>query len=466
MYSYLPIVDPSLTYDEISKSVPFLFWTIIVITSRYVQDDPSLEARLRPPYQRYLGKVLRTAPMSIQSVQALLLLCTWPLAVEFQALDPSWNISAITIAASVRQGLGASRLPSNEWDLRTWMACFSVNTALSSMMGMAPTIRSPEDLSAIALALERDSLPLDFAARVELQRQVARFHVLALADSSQAPSFLFVSVLEQDIDFVRTKYNSVWNDELEIALQHAKLVVCASTMVSLTRIIGKGTWTLSDHWTLCQITASRALRSACLLIATFNESLERMSADLEEPSQPFTFPKRHYDGLIIASFFLPHYLNSEKLGTQKDKVTIKRHIKLAQAIFKRCSRETGDEADRVAAVLDILHSNPLPSELQVDDRQAASVTYDTMRKVGKIRGRMSYADQPIQQVLPDRSEHISPSQISPEMSDPIWNAGQALFGTGMESFGQNWSNVFTDGFHGLLPENSGFQMQATDSYES
>ena len=136
-YFHLPILDTDTDIESMQRNTPFLFWTIIMISCRYHHLHHELLPLLRVPYQEFLGRAMVVAPMSLRTIQALLLLCYWPLPCRTQPQDPSWNILGLVLNAAKYQGLNTGldhyslKSPTSERQLRsrTWLAVFLVGTS-------------------------------------------------------------------------------------------------------------------------------------------------------------------------------------------------------------------------------------------------------------------------------------------------------------------------------------------------
>ncbi|GAM91177.1 hypothetical protein ANO11243_092240 [Dothideomycetidae sp. 11243] len=398
--------------------------------------------------------------MSMQSIQALLLLSTWPSPVRAQVMDPSWNLSGHAIAAATFSSLNETGDdgPVDDWKTRTWLACFLVNTTLSTAVGASPLIRAPDDLSGIAVTLHKLQLPGDFGVHVDLQRQVARLHAFVVADRISGANLSIISMLEHDLDLLRQQNERTWSDQLEIMLQKAKLVLFASTVVALRKKCKHSAHTSMDRKSFLQMIASKALQATVELIGAFSKMLDHHFPERSPPSgdqdyvPPNCMPKFYMLALVIAVFFLPHYWNSPYCDSSMERSSIQNHIRDALHILRRCSRHPTDEPARAAAVLDLLSSHSFASEMQVDNRQAASFCFDGLRKAAKLRGRPSVRDEPIRQVMPDMPEQTTPSQqvTSTDFLPADWfsDSGSQQGGV-IDPFDQTWGHLFFDTFDGV-----------------
>jgi hypothetical protein len=114
---------------------PFLFWTIVIISCRWDPEIYEIYPRIIFPYRSLLEKTLMGRILTLEPIQVGVLLCYWPLTVEKQSYDPSWNYCGLITNAAIKIGIhkGEIRRPQTliETDdriqLKTWLACFFMN---------------------------------------------------------------------------------------------------------------------------------------------------------------------------------------------------------------------------------------------------------------------------------------------------------------------------------------------------
>jgi hypothetical protein len=111
-YHHCPILDTSISVAELYQYSPILFWTIIMISSRWHRSMSRLHKLLLESYRSILsGTFIEPFHHSLESIQAIILICIWPLAVPRQVDDPTWNYCGLVTNAAVRMGI-------NRLDLR------------------------------------------------------------------------------------------------------------------------------------------------------------------------------------------------------------------------------------------------------------------------------------------------------------------------------------------------------------
>ncbi|KIW25866.1 uncharacterized protein PV07_09002 [Cladophialophora immunda] len=152
-HQHLPFKMTDLSADAIYASSPLLFWVVCTITS------PSLQPTLAPIVKSLVEEVVHTPKHSVQTVQALLLLCIWPFRVSFLSDDFSYFYSTMATQIGLQLGLHRSMgthtyrhswdvqpMPDQEVRLTTWMACFVVDRIQATMRGVPPSLLADPQL--------------------------------------------------------------------------------------------------------------------------------------------------------------------------------------------------------------------------------------------------------------------------------------------------------------------------------
>ena len=134
-YCHGIVLDPSPSLLELRKQCPLLFWAIIITSSRYHPQYSSFYQALTQAYEPLLGSCLVKAIFSLSTLHAILILVTWPIPVQSQAQDPTWNYCGLITNAARLLGLhepgrekeyGFPRATPREVELRskTWLQIF------------------------------------------------------------------------------------------------------------------------------------------------------------------------------------------------------------------------------------------------------------------------------------------------------------------------------------------------------
>ncbi|KAH8906510.1 hypothetical protein BR93DRAFT_754646 [Coniochaeta sp. PMI_546] len=147
----LPFKVSSESPDEVYSRSPLLFWVICAVTSSWKQ-----QGQLAPMIRAMITDTIHAATHSVDTIQALLVMCIWPFKTTRLSEDPSQFYSSIATQMSLQLGLHRPNQP--YWPLRdgslsgpltavdkdirltTWLACYVVNQMQSSHLGVPPSI--------------------------------------------------------------------------------------------------------------------------------------------------------------------------------------------------------------------------------------------------------------------------------------------------------------------------------------
>ncbi|KAF2731927.1 hypothetical protein EJ04DRAFT_497742 [Polyplosphaeria fusca] len=143
----LPFLDPTRSPDDIaSKDSKLLFWAIISVAARHYTDT-TLLSRLKEPLTTLIWQTIKSQA-NHRVVQALCLLCTWPLPARTTVSDPTFMLCGVMMQIAMQNGLHHPTHPQDfsrkkvrlrEEDLhdrlRTWAVCNIVAQTVSTGHG-------------------------------------------------------------------------------------------------------------------------------------------------------------------------------------------------------------------------------------------------------------------------------------------------------------------------------------------
>ena len=135
-HPFLPLLNPAKSSDDYYETSPLLFWIIIAVAARRYTTDSLLLSSISGPVTRLLWATLSEVPQSYIVVQAICLMCTWPLPFSSTSSDPTFMLSGLMMQIALQIGL---HRPSHAQDftkfkvelreeelkdrVRTWAAC-------------------------------------------------------------------------------------------------------------------------------------------------------------------------------------------------------------------------------------------------------------------------------------------------------------------------------------------------------
>ncbi|KAH8890610.1 hypothetical protein GQ53DRAFT_765808 [Thozetella sp. PMI_491] len=157
-HPHLPFQVGFQSLDEVYTRTPLLFWVICAVTSSWKQ-----QSLLEPMVKAMIAETIHGNSHSVETIQALLVMCMWPFRINRLSEDPSPFYSSIATQMSLQLGLHRPGQP--YWPLRhgsfsgptttvadeeirrsTWLACFAVNQMQSSYLGVPPSTTGDANL--------------------------------------------------------------------------------------------------------------------------------------------------------------------------------------------------------------------------------------------------------------------------------------------------------------------------------
>ncbi|RSM18119.1 hypothetical protein CDV31_003041 [Fusarium ambrosium] len=391
----LPVIG-SLSADDTYQSQPFLFWTIVIIIACHLpgQQYTELLQLLQAPYTTMLHQQILDAPLPLYKIQALLLLCHWPLPCETQTRDPSWLYCGVLIQAARFMSLDRQQTVPSLRSLgvasgsirariNTWLGCFCVSTSLSLHLGLPPPIDSDLDFGSIHSFLRRQTAPPTFAMQVRVQLIVAKFTSLLNHDMGEGASSSFIRLLDTELDALRAEVSP--EDE---QMRAVELGILGAKMHLYALVITKDSNNSSSRQIMLRTARDVALR----IIHISTLAMRNAPPDDQELiRKQRCLPKNHYRCLAFATIFLLKFFHRRGSDAPEERQAVANHISMAQNLFKACATEPRDEYNRTARVFEVLgRESPKsiePDTLRLTHRMGVSIVFDAVSNASEARGK-------------------------------------------------------------------------------
>ncbi|KAI1803933.1 hypothetical protein F4811DRAFT_562103 [Daldinia bambusicola] len=399
-HPHLPILGP-VSLKTIHQSHLFLFWTIIVVVALRlpIASDETLFDRLHEPYLRMLREEVLRAPMPLSKIQALLIICMWPLPVAHQRDDPSWLYCGIAVNAALYMSLHRSSprsgfTPSSHSvgpvggnareRTNTWLGCFYVSTSLSMHLGLPPMINTPSDLAAIRSTLSENTLPRDFAVQLRVLLTLAGFtNVLVHNSNDGVIDSSVIQLLDGELDTLKITYPDGWTNMTDLAVMVVKMHV-------YTLVITRSRSGTGAKGILLKLGLAAALRIIHLANSRFHERLPDKNQTLTAVQRERTLPKDYFRGLAFATIFLLRYFSLNNNANAEEQQLAANHVIMAHTIFKTLVTRQRDEYDRAANLFETLckqaPASADASRPSLSDRMGVSIVLDAIDTAREIRG--------------------------------------------------------------------------------
>ncbi|KAI0403615.1 hypothetical protein F4802DRAFT_608015 [Xylaria palmicola] len=350
----------SINISAIHHSSPLLFWTIVIIVASRttVPSSENLFNRIAAPFEDMLRTQILQAPLPLQRIQALVLLCMWPLPVNSQLKDPSWLYSGIAVNSALSLGLhwSGSLPPSRRTSVfqgtplervLTWLGCFYVSGSLSIQLGLPVVIDSAFELSRVSACLQDYPIPREFAAQIKLQAIIADFaKILSQVANDGAINTSILNLLDRDIDGLKASYSDQWPCMLEYYTLVAKL-----HMYGL--VISRDSVGSTAREVLLKLSFSTCLRVIHLANVRHNE-LSGETHGLSAFRQQLALPKAYFRGLAFTTALLLRYFSLNSTASAEEQRLAANHVIISHSILKSCSFSPTDEFGRTARAFEEL----------------------------------------------------------------------------------------------------------------
>ncbi|KAI0128448.1 hypothetical protein BJ170DRAFT_569745, partial [Xylariales sp. AK1849] len=217
-HPYMPIVrhrDPNKCYEAGSV----LFWTIILTACRRYARSPVLLSFLLDAVRRELFATISTLPLSIYSINALILVCTWVFPDVRFVNDTTSLFSGVAMNGCLLLGIhtGKGSNPeycfgmfrtdfSDEEAAYTWAAYNITSQRVSSYMGLPPVgSLFNQTVQNVIDGKTPFQVPSSFRVLLECQKFANRVSrtMAACLDETRGVSSHVVSHLEDEFDAIR-----------------------------------------------------------------------------------------------------------------------------------------------------------------------------------------------------------------------------------------------------------------------
>lgn len=379
----------SIDINNIYNSSPLLFWTIIAIVASHttVPSAEGLFDQIAGPFQDMVRTDVLQAPLPIQKIQALLLLCVWPLPVDKQHEDPSWLHSGIAVNAALYLGLhrsspsqptrrisGFSGTPLE--NTTTWLGCFYVSGSLSMHLGLPVIVDNPSELARVTTCLQEYPISRELAGEIKLQAIIADFtKVLSHTANDGAIDSSILSLLDRELESLRSSYVDQWPRMLEYNTLVAKLYVYGL-------VISRDRTGSTSREILLKLSFSTCLRIIYLANLKQGDSLSEIHG-VPPRLQHRAQPKAYFRGLAFTTAFLLRYFSLNSTASAEEQQLAANHVVLSHSIFKACSNHPTDEQNRVAKTFEELcQHGPMTIDqprMAPGERVGVSILMRTMR---------------------------------------------------------------------------------------
>ncbi|KAK4234665.1 fungal-specific transcription factor domain-containing protein [Achaetomium macrosporum] len=393
---------------------PLLFWSVVAVASRATPALEGIRPRLVWPIRRLASESI-LQPRSLSIIQALLLLCLWPMPYASLIDDPSWAFCGIATQKALQLGLyrplpALMQQTNGDEDCansmrRTWVACFIVNQMLSDRFGIPTLVRLEPSI------LTAQMPPILRAVAESVHKDSVISSLLSQHKSNNVPPHFFnvLKVSETELESLETKHKEHDSPLLNRLLCSIKLRIYSLALVAHPRPTADSA--IPDASDEDLYMANYVSKAYAVAIHVVNTSLERHFGILPDASpnscqqrpQPcalWTFID--LQAFILAVFTLLHLVRNYKhLSNSTD---ISNAIQRAYSMLQACSVLDGDHFYRVCDVINYLASRRPSTETEGEPtgaedtaptiRPSVGIAHDVIKEAkGRYRDRRRFPEQ-------------------------------------------------------------------------
>ncbi|KAF2499546.1 hypothetical protein BU16DRAFT_524023 [Lophium mytilinum] len=393
-YRHCPILSCDMSVRTLYDLYPFLFWTIVTISSRWHPELSDIYPKIISSYQSLVEKTLMGRILALEPVQAGVLLCYWPLAVEKQSYDPSWNYCGLITNAAIKIGLhkGVIRLPQtliendSRSQLKTWLACFFINCSHGWHTGIPVPTEMWSGLR--VLVGPRTLAEEEFVKKVSVMKQYARSRSI-LESMGRNSDYNIVQMLCKELDNMRDEQQEIWSPDTEIILLGVQLSIYTH---QLEHALPHNTSRFDkasryEQESTNDILVNVAFGLAVRLIDAFH-SITVTDPNSATPQR--YLPKHYFNMLLVASAVIVKARTKSPSATAHASAMAQNQLRHSYTILSAWSAREHDEPDRAARLIGVLSRAERQGGLKLtesckDSRTGIAVISDVIMTAKELR---------------------------------------------------------------------------------
>ena len=355
----------------------------------------------------------------------MLILALWPLPVEKQPDDPTWNYCGLVTNAAMHIGLhapskereyGFPRATAKDIELRsrTMLQVFNLNVLFSTRIGVSPPLADEVNLRNIVHLCSNTSLERDASYQTEISIVLARYTRLLELDRTgdMRPSLIQVGCAA--LEDLRDTNGKRWTTSTELQFWGAKMFLYGWLFHNdgpASGVASKGGSSTPEPIPAIRMALYEALNSAVRLIRLFHD-VKGQNSTLAPIPQVF-LPRHYIYTVYFAALILYHFLTTLPSASAIDMNTARNHIGLCHTSLMQSANgdSTNDRsrlAQNIVSIGEFLkQGRRLPAEYRIESRLGASLFYDAMLKLAVLKaekGIRAYAADLTQKVDDEKAQ--------------------------------------------------------------
>lgn len=361
---------------------------------------------------------------ALSTIHAILIICTWPLPVQKQPDDPSWNYCGLITNAAVNIGLhqpgrereyGFPRATPQDVSLRsrTFLYVFRLNILFVTRMGVPGSLIDEASLREITRICKATVLEDEIYVQVEISRCLARYtYNLQLHDTNTMLESL-IRLGCNELDAIQSASRTKWSAETTLQFLAAKLFLYGwafhgkRSESDETHPVPEASSQLSPtqrimlHENFHAATQYIQIFAEIPNEAFYDESLYNQTTSIESPPSQAYLPKHYHYTLYFCALVLYEFLSRTSLSGSGASDQARNNIQTVHTQLSRCAfANSTSYCGRLAGNIEIMgeflrKGYIMPKEHAVESRMGAGAFYDAMLKIAVLKaakGEVSAAE--------------------------------------------------------------------------
>jgi hypothetical protein len=386
---------------------PLLFWVICAVSS-----STNTMLKLQPGIQAMIGKVVVNPPRSVETVQALLILCMWPFPFYSTLDDPSFVYCGIATQIALQIGLHRPGL-SQEFSKRkevleiddhvrngTWMACYIVSQTQTARLGLRHPIQA--DFAFLHHILETPEYSnTSLVGLCHLSRFTAQFTSIIGADAQNQSGLLEPYARIGMVKYFKKELETLQKTHFPKMSQVIELSFLTSRLQLLSFVLHDDIPQSPD---IIELFYQAELDASALILTASERNLSRC---------PFHLARSMlYAALVLIKIVASPYAQQPQV--------IFDQITLASRTLSTAIKVPNDHAERWSRHLQqLIAIRDFKRTPSVRSRMSASLVYDTIRVL---------------------KEHLDATSPAPAPEFPVWMNPETTAGL-IDLDGLNWDSL-------------------------
>ncbi|QKX60294.1 uncharacterized protein TRUGW13939_07437 [Talaromyces rugulosus] len=389
-HPFCPILPHPRAFLGYAELCPLLLYIVLVTALRGKPEHNELFLALVDTVRTMSYELMRPEFVSLQTMQAFLLLCYWPLPYSKRIDDPTHSF--IALATHIGYSLGMHRAPryAKDFDNKlsvdgnmevcrriTWVVCFITNVSATSQLGLPTSIRLDRGLLEI-LAAKPTWLPETLFYQLHVSRQAFNMN-LTFEDfehflkDNPADSSPIIRAFDMEMRSLESRFSLSWSpgDYIFFLGCRMMLYTIALTMVSDT---------LEESNVV-----STTIESPCYwVVQTYITAISTIRTAVSIQDTIFNSPVRMHKLLINAICYLV-LLKCSRFQDLVDNSTLSNGIRQGWEVLRGLSITPNDFTTRACSICERLsrYSDDLKPEertkglLVLKSRMGANIAFST-----------------------------------------------------------------------------------------